>query len=37
MKEKKPTATLLKAMNEAKAGKVTRAKNVNNLLQKLKS
>lgn len=37
MKEKKPTATLLKAMNEAKTGKVTRVKNVSELLRKLKS
>ena len=37
MEERKPTAALLKAMNEAKTGKVTHAKNVNDLLKKLKS
>lgn len=37
VEEKKPSATLLKAMNEAKTGKVTHVKNVNNLLEKLKS
>lgn len=37
VEERKPTAALLKAMNEAKTGKVTHTKNVNDLLEKLKS
>lgn len=37
MKEKKPTATLIKAMNEVKMGKVTNVKDVKDLLKKLKS
>lgn len=37
VEEKKPTAALLKAMAEAKTGKVTHAKNVTELLEKLKS
>lgn len=37
MKGKKPTITLLKAIKEAKTGKVTHAKNINELLEKLKS
>lgn len=37
MEEKRPSNKLLKSMNEAKTGKVTHAKNVNDLLEKLKS
>lgn len=37
VEEKKPSATLLKAMNEAKTGKVTHAKDAADLLEKLKS
>lgn len=37
VEEKNPTAALVKAMNEAKTGNVTRAKNITELLEKLKS
>jgi len=37
VEDKKPSPSLAKSMNEAKAGKVTRSKNVSDLLEKLKS
>jgi len=37
VEEKKPSPTLAKSINEAKTGKVTRPKNVSDLLEKLKS
>jgi hypothetical protein len=37
VEERKPGPSLTKSMNEAKAGKVTRTKNVSDLLEKLKS
>jgi len=37
IEEKIPSATLLKSIHEAKTGKVTRTKNVSDLLEKLKS
>lgn len=37
VEERKPSPSLAKSMNEAKAGKVTRSKNASDLLEKLKS
>ena len=37
IEEKTPSASLAKSFNEAKTGKVTRTKNVTDLLEKLKS
>lgn len=37
IEEKTPSASLAKSLNEAKTGKVTRTKNVADLLEKLKS
>ena len=37
IEEKMPSASLAKSINEAKTGKVTRTKNVADLLEKLKS
>lgn len=37
VEEKKPSPSLAKSINEAKTGKVTRPKNVSDLLEKLKS
>ncbi|MDP3912392.1 MAG: hypothetical protein Q8R96_01465 [Bacteroidota bacterium] len=37
IEEKTPSASLAKSINEAKTGKVTRTKNVADLLEKLKS
>ena len=37
IEEKTPNASMLKAMKEAKTGKTIRAKNVHELLDKLKS
>ena len=37
IKEKTPSISLDKSFNEAKTGKVTRTKNVTDLLEKLKS
>ena len=37
VEDKKPSPSLAKSMNEAKAGKVTRSKNASDLLEKLKS
>ena len=37
VEEKAPGASLAKSINEAKTGKVTRTKNVSDLLEKLKS
>ena len=37
VEEKTPSASLAKSFNEAKTGKVTRTKNVTDLLEKLKS
>lgn len=36
VEEKMPSASLSKSINEAKTGKVTRTKNVSDLLEKLK-
>jgi hypothetical protein len=36
VEEKTPSASLAKSINEAKTGKVTRTKNVSDLLEKLK-
>jgi hypothetical protein len=37
IEEKKPSHSLAKSIHEAKTGKVTRTKNVTDLLEKLKS
>jgi hypothetical protein len=37
VEEKMPSTSLSKSINEAKTGKVTRTKNVSDLLEKLKS
>ena len=37
VEEKTPSTSLAKSFNEAKTGKVTRTKNVTDLLEKLKS
>jgi hypothetical protein len=37
VEEKKPSPSLLKAMNEAKTGKVTHTKSVSDVFEKLKS
>ena len=34
--DRKPSASLLKSMDEARQGKITRTKNVSDLLEKLK-
>lgn len=37
VEDKKPSLSLTRSINEKKAGKVTRSKNVSDLLEKLKS
>ena len=37
VEEKSPSSSLLRSINEAKAGKVTRSKDMTDLLEKLKS